>query len=85
MFLLVKIILVSFLSKKTGIKFSDYVTKVKMEHAKKLLNAGCYKNYEISEKLCYSNPDYFCRVFKDYTGKTPLDYRREIRNNNARY
>ena len=70
---------------KTGIKFSDYVTKVKMEHAKKLLNAGCYKNYEISEKLCYSNPDYFCRVFKDYTGKTPLDYRREIRNNNARY
>ena len=56
-----------------------------MEHAKKLLNAGCYKNYEISEKLCYSNHDYFCRVFKDYTGKTPLDYRREIRNNNARY
>ena len=65
---------------KTGMKFSDYVMKIKMEHAKKLLNSGCYKNYEISEKLCYSNPDYFCRIFKEYTGKTPLDYRREIKN-----
>lgn len=70
---------------KTGIKFSDYVMKIKMEHAKKLLNTGCYKNYEISEKLCYSNPDYFCRVFKEYTGKTPLDFRREIKNNNVKY
>ncbi|VBB09769.1 Hypothetical protein LUCI_5067 [Lucifera butyrica] len=61
---------------KTGCNFVDYVTKVKMEHAKYLLGTGDYKNYEISEKLGYSTPDYFCRLFKEYTGHTPLEFRK---------
>lgn len=62
--------------KKTGYNFKDYVTKVKMEHAKYLVNTGNYKNYEVSEKLGYSSPDYFCRLFKAYTGYTPSDFRK---------
>ncbi len=62
---------------KTGANFTDYVTKVKMEHAKVLLRTGDYKNYEVSEKLGYSSPDYFCRLFKQYSGCTPLDFRRQ--------
>jgi two-component system response regulator YesN len=61
---------------KTGFHFIDYVTKAKMEHAKQLLGTGKYKNYEISEKLGYSSPDYFCRLFKNYTGHTPLEYKK---------
>lgn len=61
---------------KTGCNFSDYVTKVKMEHAKYLLGTGQYKNYEICDKLGYSRPDYFSRLFKDYTGYTPLEFRK---------
>lgn len=61
---------------KTGSNFSDYVTKVKMEHAKYLLRTGEYKNYEISEKLGYSSPDYFCHLFKDHTGYTPVEFRK---------
>jgi two-component system response regulator YesN len=61
---------------KTGCNFTDYVTKVKMEHAKYLLGTGEYKNYEVSEKLGYSSPDYFCRLFKSYTGHTPLEFRK---------
>lgn len=61
---------------KTGLHFINYVTKAKMEHAKQLLGTGKYKNYEISEKLGYSSPDYFCRLFKNYTGYTPLEYKK---------
>ncbi|VBB09813.1 Hypothetical protein LUCI_5111 [Lucifera butyrica] len=61
---------------KTGCSFAEYVTKVKMEHAKYLLATGEYKNYEISDRLGYSSPDYFCRLFKGYTGHTPIEYRK---------
>ncbi|MGC7870180.1 response regulator transcription factor [Desulfosporosinus sp. SYSU MS00001] len=61
---------------KIGVNFNDYSTKVKMEYAKHLLGTGKYKNYEVSEKLGYSSPDYFCRLFKNYTGFTPLQFRK---------
>lgn len=61
---------------KTGVNFNDYLTKIKMEYAKHLLGTGEYKNYEVSEKLGYSSPDYFCRLFKNYTGYTPLQFRK---------
>lgn len=62
--------------KKTGCNFNDYVTKIKMEHAKFLLGVGELKNYEICDRLCYSSPDYFCRLFKNYTGCTPNEFRK---------
>lgn len=62
--------------KKTGYNLNDYITKVKMEHAKYLIRTGDYKNYEVSDKLGYSSPDYFCRLFKSYTGCTPIEYRK---------
>jgi two-component system response regulator YesN len=61
---------------KTGYNYNDYVTKVKMEHAKYLLITSEFKNYEISEKLGYSSSDYFCRLFKGYTGHTPIEFRK---------
>jgi len=61
---------------KTGYNYNDYVTKVKMEHAKYLLATGDYKSYEISEKLGYSSSDYFCRLFKGYTGHTPTEFKK---------
>ncbi|GAB6152345.1 hypothetical protein JCM17380_10950 [Desulfosporosinus burensis] len=61
---------------KTGVSFNDYLTKIKMEYAKHLLGTGEYKNYEVSEKIGYSSPDYFCRLFKNYTGYTPMQFRK---------
>lgn len=62
----------------TGYNFKKYVTKVKMEHAKYLIKMDYYKNYEICEKLGYSNVDYFSRLFKNYTGYTPMEFRKTI-------
>lgn len=63
---------------KTGEGFIEYVTKVKMERAKTLLRTGKYKNYEISDMISYSKVDYFCSLFKKYTGMTPTDYRQSV-------
>lgn len=63
---------------KTGEGFIEYVTKVKMERAKALLQTGKYKNYEVSDILCYGKADYFCSLFKKYTGVTPVEYRQSI-------
>jgi len=62
---------------KAGYHLSEYITKVKMEHAKYLISKR-YKNYEISEKLGYKKSDYFSQLFKCYTGYTPTEYRKNI-------
>lgn len=65
----------------TGEGLNNYITRVKMERAKALLQTGKYKNYEISDMLHYSNADYFCSLFKKYTGMTPVKYRQSINPN----
>jgi two-component system response regulator YesN len=59
---------------ETGIRFTDYVTEVKICQAKKLLQESVYKIYEISEMLGYQNAYYFSKVFKKVTGMTPSEY-----------
>lgn len=65
---------------KTGCNFIDFVTRVKMERAKYLIKTGDFKNYEVSEKLGYSKPDYFTRLFKKYTGYTPTEFKKIYNN-----
>lgn len=63
---------------KTGERYIEYVTKIKIERAKALLLTGKYKNYEISDMLNFGKVDYFCSVFKKYTGMTPMAYRKSV-------
>ena len=48
-----------------------------MEKAKELLEQTALKNYEIAEKVGFSDPHYFGISFKKMTGKTPTEYARE--------
>lgn len=64
-----------FFSKETGQSFTDYVTGLRIEYAKKLLKSGKYKIYEVAELAGYENTHYFSRIFKKVTGKSPLDYK----------
>ena len=60
---------------KTGIGFVEYLRSVKMERAKKLMNEGNLKIYEIGAILGYKDIEYFSRQFKKYTGINPAEYR----------
>lgn len=60
---------------KSGLGFSDYLTRVRMEKACELLNDIRYKSYDIAYYIGYDNPKNFSRAFKAYYGKTPMEYR----------
>ncbi len=61
-----------------GISIMDYVERVRMDHAARLLGQLQYKISEIGALIGYENPSYFNLVFKKYFGLTPGEYRRQV-------
>ncbi len=61
-----------------GISLIDYVTDIKLEHAKHLLKHTDYTMLAISSKLDFS-VSYFNKLFKRKTGLTPGQYRNKHR------
>jgi two-component system response regulator YesN len=66
-----------FFKKHTGERFSDYLVKIKMNYAIKLLEEGLTIE-KISVRTGYSSGRYFTRMFKQYTGYTPKEYYRRV-------
>ncbi len=62
-------------AKETGMNFSEYVNMKKMEHAKHLLRSTNMRVRAVSDEVGYLNPHYFSKLFKEYTGMSPRDYR----------
>lgn len=62
---------------KTGIRFNDYLTSVRMARARYLLTHSDLRVYEISGSLGYKDADYFNRLFKKHNGQTPTECRRD--------
>jgi len=54
--------------------FSDYVNKVRMDAAIKLMKETKMSIQEISEQCGFSDAGYFTRIFKKYHGITPKKY-----------
>lgn len=57
-----------------GVGFSDYVTKKRMENAKKLMSEGKRSVSDVAFFCGYSDPLYFSKVFKQTFGKSPSEY-----------
>lgn len=55
--------------------FVEYVTRIRLENAKKLLKEEKYSIKEICVNCGYSDPNYFSRIFKKVMGVTPTEYR----------
>ncbi|WP_042461646.1 response regulator [Neobacillus dielmonensis] len=61
-----------------GFNFGDYLLELRMKKAMELLREGKVKTSEVSDKVGYSNPQYFSICFKKYTGYTPAEYRKSF-------
>lgn len=61
--------------KETGKTLIKYITEIKMEKAKLLLEEGTMRVGEIARACGYENQSYFNRAFKNYYGLTPKQFR----------
>lgn len=64
-----------FFKQHTGENFIDYLTRMRIEKAKELLRIPQIKVYEVGRKTGYRSVQHFYRVFKQYAGCTPTQYR----------
>ena len=65
--------------RETGTTFSNYLKNYRISKAKELLVGTNLKLYEVAEKVGYSDPKYFSRIFKEITGQLPTEYRRSVK------
>ena len=68
----------SLFSKKTGVKFSQYLNDLRVKHAKNLLAGGNTNISEIADKCGYADQFYFSKVFKKITDMSPSEYIKSI-------
>jgi two-component system response regulator YesN len=59
-----------------GITFVEYLTKVRIEEAKKLLKNSSMSIVAIASEVGYEDASYFSKVFKKMTGLSPNQYRK---------
>lgn len=55
----------------------QYLSNYRLDMAKKLLEQEYEKITEIAEKCGYANANYFSKVFREATGMSPAEYRKE--------
>ena len=68
------------INRRTGLSFSQYVARYRVEHAQQILRDSCYGTdkeavMDAMTSSGFSSDQTFYRVFKEITGETPLQYR----------
>ncbi len=59
-----------------GVSFVEYLTRVRMEHAKELLRGDYIKMNEVARLVGYDDVQYFSKAFKKYEGMSPSGFRK---------
>ena len=65
--------------KETGSTLFEYLTKVRVEEAKRLLEVTQWNTTRISFEVGCTDQSYFCKVFKKIEGISPCKYRKTMR------
>ena len=78
LFFLNRSYLSSLFRSRTGEKFVDYLSDIRIEHAEELLQNPDQKMYQIAKAVGYDNDKYFFRIFKKRIGMTPEQYRKKL-------
>lgn len=66
---------------KIGLTVMQYILKTRVAMAKELLSESDLSITEISESCGFSSISYFSRAFKNETGVSPLQYKKQTRSN----
>lgn len=66
--------------RETGVAFSNYISMLRIENAKNLLTFTKMRISEIAEHTGFDSASYFTTVFRQVTGKSPTEYRKEDQN-----
>ena len=64
--------------KVTGINFTDYVSRVRIENSKNLLLNPNLRISEIAYEVGFQSLTHFNRVFKKIVGQSPTEYRSQL-------
>jgi two-component system, response regulator YesN len=64
---------------ETGMSVVEYMTRVRVAAAKRLLSDGERSIRAVSRRVGYGDPNYFSRVFRRETGLTPREYRLQLK------
>lgn len=62
--------------KKTGLSYSDWLIRLRIQTAQQALLESDCSIQEAAARVGYDDPSYFSRLFKKETGMTPSDWRR---------
>ena len=65
--------------KETGDTIQEYIIKKRIRKAQNLLSTTNMSVSQISVKIGYPEYNYFFRIFKERTGITPLQYRKQFK------
>ena len=68
----------SLFARNMSAKFSEYLNRIRIEHAVTLIEQGAYSVKELAEKCGFSDPLYFSKVFKQLKGKSPSNYKKGV-------
>ncbi|SCI25541.1 MULTISPECIES: response regulator [unclassified Romboutsia] len=68
--------------KETGVNFITYLTNIRIDIAKEMLEDESIPISNIAIELSYSKSNYFSKVFKKKVGITPSEYRERYLNEN---
>lgn len=63
-----------------GCNFVDFLTKVRIDKAKQLLQNPEQTVVRVASEAGYQDASYFCRVFRQEVGVTPNQYRMQFKN-----
>ena len=59
-----------------GVNYTEYLTNLRVEHAKKLLTDASMNISDIAQRVGYNSMRYFSKLFESQTGIKPAEYRR---------
>ncbi|OUM93820.1 MAG: hypothetical protein A9Z00_02570 [Thermobacillus sp. ZCTH02-B1] len=67
----------NYFKKTFGVTFVDYLSKVRLAHARELLRNTTLSIAEVGERVGYLNASTFATTFKKYYGISPSDFRKQ--------